>query len=297
MDVRAIRYFVEVVQLNGFSRAAKSLFITQPAISRSIQKLEQELGYILLVRAPDGVKLTDEGEILYRYGVQLLELFNNMKKSLKERSGPLAGILHVGLPPVIASTYFADIIMKFSQTYPDIELKIHELGTRKMMDALLNGEVETAAVMLPFDNEDYDLHIFATDRLVLLVNEQHALFEKETVKFSELVNEPFIFFSDDFLINELVISACGIYGKQPIIAGRSHHLDLVTAMVKAGVGVTLLPDSMWNKSNSKGLSAISVIEPVLSYDLALATLKSSHQNRRVKLWHDLAVEMLKDQSH
>ncbi|MEY0604573.1 LysR family transcriptional regulator, partial [Providencia huaxiensis] len=81
MDVRAIRYFVEVVQLNGFSRAAKSLFITQPAISRSIQKLEQELGYILLVRAPDGVKLTDEGKILYRYGVQLLELFNNMKKS------------------------------------------------------------------------------------------------------------------------------------------------------------------------------------------------------------------------
>lgn len=292
MDIRSLRYFVEVVQLNGFSRAAERLFVTQPAISRSIQKLEQELGYTLLVRENDGVRLTDEGEILLSHAKQILKQFNSMNKALKEKEGPLSGILNVGLPPVIASTYFADIIMAFSRRYPQVELKILELGTHKMMEAMLNGEVEAAAVMLPFDNELFDLHVFSSDRLMLLVSEQHPLAMRNSVKFAELIDEPFIFFSEDFRINELVMSACGIYGKKPVIAGRSSHLDLVTAMVRAGVGVTLLPDSMWNKTRADGLSIIPVIEPVLSYEVALATLKNSHQSRRAKAWNALAKEML-----
>ncbi|MGG4662409.1 LysR family transcriptional regulator [Providencia vermicola] len=294
MDIRSLRYFVEVVQLNGFSRAAEHLFVTQPAISRSIKKLEDELGYTLLIRENEGVRLTDEGTILLAHAKQILAQFKSMEQALKEKSGPLAGVLPVGLPPVIASTYFADIIMAFSLRYPQVELKILELGTRKMRDAMLNGEVETAAVMLPFDDERFDLDIFSTDRLMLLVNEQHPLSRRDSVKFVELINEPFIFFSDDFRINELVTSACGIYGYKPVISGRSSHLDLVTAMVRAGVGITLLPDSMWHKTSSAGLSIIPVIEPILAYDLALATLKNNRQSRRAKAWHDLALSMLKE---
>ncbi|WP_336192862.1 LysR family transcriptional regulator [Providencia stuartii] len=294
MDVRSLRYFVEVVQFNGFSRAADSLFVTQPAISRSIKKLEQELGYKLLIREVDGVSLTDEGEILLIHAKQILKQFNQMNKALKEKSGPLEGVLHVGLPPVIASTYFADIILAFSQRYPLVELKIIELGTRKMMDAMLNGDVETAAVMLPLDDERFDLYVFSTDRLMLLVNEQHPLAQRHLVKFIELLNEPFIFFSDDFRINELVTSACGLYGKKPIIAGRSSHLDLVTAMVRAGVGITLLPGSMWNKTRADGVAIIPVIEPVLSYELALATLKNGSQTRKAQAWNALSREILKN---
>lgn len=293
MDIRSLRYFVEVVQLNGFSRAAEQLFVTQPAISRSIKKLEDELGYTLLIRENEGVRLTDEGTILLAHAKQILAQFKSMEQALKEKLGPLTGVLPVGLPPVIASTYFADIIMAFSLRYPQVELKILELGTRKMRDAMLNGEVETAAVMLPFDDERFDLDIFSTDRLMLLVNEKHPLARRDSVKFVELINEPFIFFSDDFRINELVISACGIYGHKPVISGRSSHLDLVTAMVRAGVGITLLPDSMWRKTSSAGLSIIPVIEPILAYDLALATLKNNQQSRRAQAWHDLALNMLR----
>lgn len=109
MDIRSLRYFVEVVQLSGFSRAAENLFVTQPAISRSIKKLEDELGYHLLKREVDGVRLTDEGQILLVHAKQILSQFSSMKKALQERAGPLSGVLPVGLPPVIASTYFADI--------------------------------------------------------------------------------------------------------------------------------------------------------------------------------------------
>lgn len=292
MEIRGLRYFVEVVQQNNFSRAADKLCVTQPAISRSIQKLEQELEYTLLIRETDGVKMTDEGEILFNHARQILEQFDRMNDALKNRSDPLSGVLKVGLPPVIASTYFADIIMEFSQKFPQVELQIIELSSNHMMDAMLRGDVETAAIMSPFDEQQFNLYRFATDRLMLLVNDKHPLASKNIVKFAEILNEPFIFFQDSYHINELVTSACGIHGKKPMIAGRSGHLDLVMAMVRAGVGVTLLPESMWQKNHIDGLSIIPVTEPVLAYELALSTLKGAHPSRRANAWIALALKML-----
>ncbi len=112
----------------------------------------------MLIREVDGVKLTEEGDILLAHAKQILSQFGCMKKALQERSGPISGAT-CGYP-VIASTYFADIIMAFSQRYPQVELKILELGTRKMREAMLNGEVETAAVMLPFADDRFEVHPF-----------------------------------------------------------------------------------------------------------------------------------------
>ncbi|OAT47087.1 LysR family regulatory protein [Proteus hauseri ATCC 700826] len=292
MDIRALRYFVEVVQLNGFSRAADSLFVTQPEISRSIKKLEEELGVILLVREVNGVKLTDDGAILFEHAKQIIAQFNSMNKALHDKTGPLTGILNVGLPPVIASTYFADIIMAFSSSHPQVELKIFELGTKQMAEAMREGSVETAAVVLPFNDSAFELTIFSEDCLMLLMSDSHPLVIKKEVHFKDLITEPFVFFSEDYRINDLVHSACGIYNAEPIIAGRSNHLDLIIAMVKAGVGVTLLPSSMCNKSSLENLVAIPVIEPVLSYQLALANNKNSYQSRSCQAWNQLAIEKL-----
>ncbi len=292
MDIRALRYFVEVVQLNGFSRAADALFITQPAISRSIKKLEDELGVILLMRDVDGVRLTDDGAILFEHAKQILVQFNNMNKALRDKSGPLTGTLNVGLPPVIASTYFADVIMAFCSRHPQVELKIFELGTKQMVDAMKEGLVETAAVVLPFNEDIFELTPFSEDHLMLLTSPSHSLALKKEVSFKELINEPFIFFSEDFRINDLVYSACGIYNTEPIIAGRSNHLDLIIAMVKAGVGITLLPNSMCNKNPIDELVVLPVVDPILSYQIALANNKNSYKSRSCQAWDQLAREKL-----
>lgn len=292
MDIRALRYFVEVVQLNGFSRAADALFITQPAISRSIKKLEDELGVILLVREVDGVRLTDDGAILFEHAKQILSQFNSMNKALQDKSGSLTGTLNVGLPPVIASTYFADIIMAFSSRYPQVELKIFELGTKQMADAMREGQVETAAVVLPFNEDIFELTPFSNDHLILLMPPSHPLAIRKEVHFQELITEPLIFFSENFRINDLVYSACGIHNTEPIIAGRSNHLDLIIAMVKAGVGMTLLPNSMFNKNPIDDLVVIPVVEPTLSYQLALASTRNSYKSRSCQAWDQLAREKL-----
>lgn len=80
------------------------------------------------------------------------------------------------------------------------------------------------------------------------------------MSFAEIIREPFVFFSEAFRINDLVRSACGIYSTEPVVAGRSNHLDLILAMVRAGVGITLLPDSMWRERTADGLVLLPVTD-------------------------------------
>jgi len=291
VDIRALRYFIEVVQLNGFSRAAEALFVTQPAISRSILRLEDELGFKLLIREPEGVLMTDEGRVLFEYATQIIEQFNCMKKALQDKSGPLTGKLNVGLPPIIASTYFADTIMAFSTRYPLVELKIFELGTEQVLAAMAEGHLETAAVVLPFDDKRFHLQRFAAEKLMVIVNARHTLAKRAQVSFRELTDEKFVLFAENFRINELVQHACGIHNFKLVVAGRSNHLDLILAMVNAGVGITLLPESIWRIHPGHGLAAINLTDPVLSYDLALANAKG-YQSRNCVAWNRLAQEML-----
>lgn len=128
-------------------------------------------------------------------------------------------------------------------------------------NAIEAGRTETAAIMLLFDDTRFDLQCFATARLILLVNIRHLPAVREQVSFRELTDEQFVLFSDDFRINEIIRNACGIYHYKPVAAGRSNHPDLIMAMVSAGVGLTLLPESMWHAHRTDGLAAVSVTDP------------------------------------
>lgn len=108
MDIRGLRYFVEVVQQNNFSRAADKLCVTQPAISRSIQKLEQELETALLIRETDGVKLTDDGEILFRHAQQILAQFDSLNNALKTNQ-----VLSQGLEGRFTACYRFDLFCRY----------------------------------------------------------------------------------------------------------------------------------------------------------------------------------------
>ncbi|ACZ77848.1 LysR family transcriptional regulator [Dickeya parazeae] len=291
MDIRALRYFVKVVQSNGFNRASKSLFVTQSAISRSILRLEDELGCTLIKREQSGLTLTDDGMIIFDHAKIILSQFESMHNALREKSGPLSGNLNIGLPPVIASTFFSAIIKEFSSCHPLVELKIFELSTTNIYDAMQSGKIETAAVLLPFDDNNFELQKFGSDRLVLLVNENHPLVDKEEVDFIELIEHKFVFFSENLRVNELIHSAFGVYNKKPEVAGSSNHLDLIIAMVVAGVGITLLPESMCRARKIDGVVTLPVSNPILSYELALVNFKG-YKSRNVLAWNVLARKML-----
>jgi len=217
---------------------------------------------------------------------------HNLRSELRDASTAVTGTLRVGLPPVVGSTYFADVITAFRARCPLVELQIAEFGTNQMENALGEGFVEIAAAMLPLDEKQFEIQRFATDTLVLVIGWQHRLARVRSVRMPSLAMEPFVLFTEDFKIDDLIRSACGLHGFAPKVAGRSSHLDLVIAMVRAGMGVTLLPKSVWDKNASPEFSAIPINDPTLSYELALVRRSGSYLSQSCLAWIAIAARTL-----
>jgi DNA-binding transcriptional LysR family regulator len=292
MDMKALRYFSEVVRQNGFRRASSTLHVTQPAISRVIGQLEEEFEVTLLVREPRGVKLTVEGEVLYRHAGQILRQAENLVSELRDLRSMATGVLRIGLPPMTGSTFFGNVITEFRRRYPGIQLHIAEYGTNQLESALADGRVEMAAAMLPVERNAFLTQTFVQDRVALLCSREHPLATRRKVSFDELAHETFVAFTDDFKINDLIDKACRARDFVPSVAGRSSHLDLIVSMVTSGMGIALLPESVCRKTRSTRLSVVAVIDPVVTYELALVRPRDAYLSRGGRAWVEIAAKVL-----
>ncbi|PLZ04013.1 LysR family transcriptional regulator [Burkholderia sp. WAC0059] len=292
MDIRALRYFSEVVRQNGFRRASATLHVTQPAISRSISQLEDELEVELLVRTPKGVRLTPEGEVLYRHASLILRQVGNLGAELRDLRSQVTGTLRVGLPPMTGSVFFGDVITEFRRRYPGIQLQIAEYGTRQLESALAEGEVDIAAILLPVDGERFLTQTFVRDRLALLAARNHPCAGLRKVPLRNLAGTPFVAFTEDFKVNDLIDSVCRAQGFVPGIAGRSSHLDLIVSMVSSGMGVALLPATACRTIRSARLVTVPVVEPTVSYELALVRCRDTYVSRSCLAWIEVAAQVL-----
>ncbi|MBN3852830.1 LysR family transcriptional regulator [Paraburkholderia sp. Ac-20340] len=283
---------MEVVRQNGFRRASDVLHVTQPAISRAISSLEEEAGAQLLIREPKGVTLTPEGGVFYRHATLILRQSENLLSELRDLRSMAKGVLRVGLPHMTGATFFGSVITELRRKYPGIQLLITEYGTNQARGALANGDIEIAAAMLPIQDDWAITQPFGNDRLVLLCAKDHLLAAKHQVSLGELSGEPFIGFSEDFKVNELIDQLCAKHGYRPNVVGRSAHLDLIVSMVVAGMGVALVPESASRKVKSSRLAILPVADPGTVYDLALVRVKDSYLSNGGRAWIEIASKVI-----
>jgi DNA-binding transcriptional LysR family regulator len=150
MDVRALRYFVEVVRQQSFTRAAEALFVTQPTISKMLRHLEEEMGCTLLLREGRKLHLTDSGEVVYQRGQLILQEFKQLEMEIADINQLKTGELRLGVPPMVGMQ-IAGSVSAFRQRYPGIALKIVEAGGLAVQEALLSGSLDLALTALPVD--------------------------------------------------------------------------------------------------------------------------------------------------
>ncbi|VTN17381.1 LysR family regulatory protein CidR [Klebsiella pneumoniae] len=157
MDIRTLRYFVEVVRQQSFTRAAEKLFVTQPTISKMLKNLEDELNCTLLIRDGRKLLLTDTGRVVFERGQAILGEFSQLESELSDINHLHKGVLRLGIPPMVGML-MAEPISRFRQRYPGVELKIAEFGGLTVQQAVSNGELDMAMTALPVE-EDSSLTI------------------------------------------------------------------------------------------------------------------------------------------
>ncbi|MFG0872647.1 LysR substrate-binding domain-containing protein [Aeromonas media] len=289
MDIRALRYFVELVREKSFTRASEKLFVTQPTISKMIRSMEEELGQPLLNREGHSFTLTDSGQVLFARGQLILAQMQQLEAELADLQSLQHGRLALGIPPMVGHVY-ADLIRAYRSRYPKVELSIVEYGGRRIEQAVLEGELDLAITMLPTREEGVlsALELDCYPIQVVLPDLPRWRGDSE-IRLADLQEEPFLLYTQAFTLSERLEQACQQAGFVPQVAARSSQWDFLTAMVRSGMGVAFLPEPICRRLTPDGL-VLRPLLPELSWRLGVIWPAKRYLSRTAEAWLALCRE-------
>ncbi|RLQ94053.1 cidABC operon transcriptional activator CidR [Falsibacillus albus] len=291
MDIKHLQYFIEVTRFNSFTKAAEHLYITQPTISKMIKNLETELGVDLFERSGKKLILTDAGTVLLEQAKLIEKAFNNLQSELDNLLGLKKGHVRIGLPPIIDSRFFPNVIGRFHEHYPDITFQLVEDGSKKIEDDVEKNDLDIGVVVLPTKEELFHHFSFLKEDLKLIVPPSHPLADRKEVQLEELSEESFILFNKDFVLRDLIISSCNFVGFNPKIISESSQWDFIEEMVACKLGITLLPDSICSHLNDN-VRPIKIVNPSIYWNLAIIWRKDQYLSFAAKEWLRFTKEQL-----
>lgn len=289
MDVRALRYFVEVVRQQSFTRAAEALFVTQPTISKMLRQLEDELDCTLLLREGRRLHLTDSGQVVYQRGQMILQEFKQLEQEIGDINQLKTGELRLGVPPMVGMQ-IAGSVSAFHQRYPGISLKIVESGGLAVQQAVLSGSLDLALTALPVE-EKLPLNTLTLMRhpLCVLVPRAAPWLDRISISLAEVAQHPLLIFNEEFSLNRQLKQLFQRAGLTPQVAVHSGQWDFLAAMVQAGMGVAILPEPICQRLDRHSLLWLP-LESQLSWTLGLIWREGSYLSRSAQAWIDCCRE-------
>src|SRR5699024_7805265 len=266
----------------GFSKAAEHIYLSQPTLSKSIKKLEETLKVTLFQRSTRSLVLTDAGQLVYNKALKIISATDELKTSLDDLLHMPSGDINIGIPPLIGTLFFPIIAKRFDQIHPQISLHLVEHGAKRIEYLIEEGKVDVGIVVLPVSEDKFAIHPFVNEAFKLFVYPNHPLAKRQRVSLEELKEERFILFNKEFSLHQLIINSCKRKGGfTPNIAYESSQWDVITELVSAELGITLLPKTTYTKMNHKHIVPIAIESPPM-WELAIITKKDRYQSYAVR---------------
>ncbi|MBB6450958.1 DNA-binding transcriptional LysR family regulator [Geomicrobium halophilum] len=295
MEIKQLRFFLEVYKQKSFSKASETLHISQPTLSKVIHQLEEELGIRLFDRSTRHLQVTEEGEMMRTHAHKVMREVEDMQKAANDIRLRKKGSFHFGLPPVIGSSFFPNVIADFIKRYPEVDMHIVEEGAKVMEQSLLEGNIDVGVGILPVDHEQFEVLPIVEKKLQLVVSSSHALAKRERVEMRELKNEHFLLFLKGFSLYDRVRDACIQAGFEPNIINESTQWDFLIKMAKENLGITFLPETVFAEADLSGTSVIDIENPQILWSLAIIWRKDSYQSHAAKEWVQFVKKTFADQ--
>src|SRR5512137_120838 len=269
MDVHGLRVFVEVARQRGFTRAGRTLHLTQPAVSKVVRSLEEELGTPLLVREPRRVRITDAGRVVLDRARGILDALQVMEEEVVELSALRRGRLRLGTPPIVGVAFLPPLLAEFHRLHPGIALELREEGSHQIESLVQSHDLDVGAVVLPTDERAFGTLPFVRDQLRAVLHPDHPLARRRSVALRELAGSPFVLYRPEFALHGHILDACQRSGFTPQVVSESSHWDFIVAMVAANIGVALLPVTICRLLDRAQVRSVRLVDPVIPWDVAL----------------------------
>jgi DNA-binding transcriptional LysR family regulator len=287
MEFKQLRSFVEVVREGGFTQAAKTLFISQSAVSKQVAQLEESLGVILLHRQGSQVAMTAAGNVVLQRAEEMLMLRNGLLRELDDLSNLARGELRLGLPMLGSDTLFAKVFAEYRHRYPNVTIQLVEGGSRAVEQAVMSGELELGASLTP-DDPAFSFQPFCDEPLEALLPAEHPLAHLKEIELAQLAETPFLLYQRSFVLNDRLLQACQQAGFTPKEGGRSGQADFLAALVAAGQGVVLLPQVVARALVRPGVVNVTLKAPGnLRWDIAFIWREGAYLSKAAQAWLEL----------
>ena len=269
------RIFCEVGKCESFSRAAKSLYMTQPAVSQAIMQLEGELEIRLFTRTPKGVTLTNEGKILFEYASSAINLISAGEKKLLESKNLMLGDLRIGVGDAISRYFLLPYLEEFHNQYPNIKLKIVNKTTLELCPVLKSGEIDIAICNFPIEDSSLEVRKCIDVQDVFVYGEDYKEKLSKPLNLKNIVNFPLILLDSKSNSRQYVERYMLSKGVKitPEIELGSH--DLLLEFAKINLGIACVVKEFSKEYLEKGiLNQVQLIEEIPKRSIGYCFLKS-----------------------
>ncbi|MDE3132930.1 MAG: LysR family transcriptional regulator [Acidobacteriota bacterium] len=278
MEMRQLRYLVALAQELSFTGAAARANVAQPALSRQIRKLEDELGTALVDRTSRRVQMTATGRRLAERALLILDEVDAARSEIREVTELASGRLAIAATQTTGPLHIARLLHEFHTLHPGIELAVREELSLTIADRLRCDEVDLGFVAEIPDQlrQGLTLRRIAAEPLVVALPAGHPLAGAGEVGFQELQAEPFILFPEGATIRSTVERLAAAHGVQPQIAFVTSDTDRMRELVALGLGISLLPQSDVTRPGQEH-SMVRIRGHELTYSVYLARRSNRRQ--------------------
>lgn len=274
MTLSELRFVVAVAKERNFRRASEKCFVSQPALSLAIKKLEDDLGVMIFERSRTDISPTPIGEKIIEQAIKALEEVNHIREIAKQGNNQLSGPFRLGLIYSVGPYLLPEIIPILRKSAPDMPLDIEENLTAQLEAQLKNGVIDAAVIALPFDVPGINTMPLYDEKYVVMVPIGHPWATRNSVHADELADEHVLLLNSGHCYSHQVLQACpDLSRKRQVLQGNS--LETIRNMVASNLGVTVLPCSAAAERFVNPLvKVIPFSAPVPTRRIALAWRKS-----------------------
>lgn len=241
MELRQLRYFVAVAEEGNISRAAKKIFLTQPALSRQIKALEEEIGQCLLERQAHSIRLTPLGETLVREARELLRQAEQVLERVRQAGQGVR--LRVGYAPSLAAGMLSAAMQNFTQAHPNPRVELFDLATQEMLAGLEGDTLDVVVTVAPpLEMRDLVWTPLARSAWQVAVGRSHPLAKRKRITPEEVAAEPLLVFCQRDYPEywEIITGWLRAHRLRPRVAGEYDGVESLMAAVESGQGVAVV---------------------------------------------------------
>ncbi len=290
-DFQQLAHFLAVVKAGNFTRAAEQIGLSQPALSRSIQKLEKSVGEPLFERQPRGIKLTELGSFFLVRANQIRDLVEDTFAELSDVSD--RGQIRLAVIPTIAPYLLPKVLQKFGRKFPEVRVQVQEDTTQNIVRLCRDGDIDLAIVALPITEKYLEVDSLFEDELILVFPKDHPLEKKKRIQLTDIEDYPFITLDRAHCLSDNIAAVCQRESVAPVTVERTNQLTTIQELVALEHGISIIPAMARELDKSKRRVYRTFAGQKPTRTIALLQNPYRYEHRFVKLFKEYMREFAK----